>query len=70
MPDVAFKDSIANAAYEQAGLGPEDLSLAEVYDLSSALELDWYENIGLCKPGEAEKLLRERRHRARRPASR
>ena len=33
--------------------------MAEVYDLSSALELDWYENIGLCKPGEAEKLLRD-----------
>jgi acetyl-CoA acetyltransferase len=58
-PDRGFKDSIAWAAYEQAGLGPEDLSLAEVYDLSSALELDWYENIGLCKPGDAEKLLRE-----------
>ena len=33
--------------------------MAEVYDLSSALELDWYENIGLCKPGEAEKLLND-----------
>jgi acetyl-CoA acetyltransferase len=58
-PDRGFKDSIAHAAYEQAGLGPEDVSLAEVYDLSSALELDWYENIGLCKPGEAERLLRD-----------
>ncbi len=58
IPDVPFRDSIAKTAYEQAGLGPEDLSLAEVYDLSSALELDWYENVGLCKPGEAEKLLR------------
>jgi len=58
VPDVPFRDSIAKAAYEQAGLGPEDLSLAEVYDLSSALELDWYENVGLCKPGEAEQLLR------------
>jgi len=57
-PDRGFKDSIAWAAYEDAGIGPEDLSLAEVYDLSSALELDWYENIGLCKPGDAEKLLR------------
>ena len=34
-------------------------SLAEVYDLSTALELDWYENIGLCKEGEAEKLLND-----------
>jgi len=58
-PDRGFKDSIAAAAYEEAGIGPRDLSLAEVYDLSSALELDWYENIGLCKPGEAEGLLRD-----------
>ncbi|HEY3698354.1 MAG TPA: lipid-transfer protein [Spongiibacteraceae bacterium] len=70
MPDIAtdsaaiatahsFRASIAKKAYEEAGIGPEDVSLAEVYDLSSALELDWYEHIGLCKPGEAEILLRE-----------
>ncbi len=59
VPDRTFRDSIAAAAYEEAGVGPEDMSLAEVYDLSSALELDWYENIGLCKQGEAEKLLRD-----------
>jgi acetyl-CoA acetyltransferase len=58
VPERGFKDSIAHAAYEEAGLGPEDVSLAEVYDLSTALELDWYENIGLCKPGEAESLIR------------
>lgn len=58
-PANGFKDSIAAAAYEEAGLGPDDLDLAEVYDLSSALELDWYEHIGLCKQGEAEKLLRD-----------
>jgi acetyl-CoA acetyltransferase len=58
-PTHTFRDSIAAAAYEQAGLGPDDLDLAEVYDLSTALELDWYENIGLCKPGEAERLLND-----------
>ena len=58
-PGPTFRDSIAAAAYEQAGIGPDDLDLAEVYDLSSALELDWYENIGLCKEGEAEKMLRD-----------
>ena len=56
---AGFRPSIARAAYEEAGIGPEDLDLAEVYDLSSALELDWYEDIGLCEQGEAEKLLRE-----------
>jgi acetyl-CoA acetyltransferase len=57
-PALPFRDSIAFAAYEEAGAGPEDLSLAEVYDLSTALELDWYENIGLCPEGGAEQLLR------------
>jgi acetyl-CoA acetyltransferase len=58
-PPRPFRDSIAHAAYEEAGLGPDDLDLAEVYDLSSALELDWYENIGLCPEGEAERLLND-----------
>ena len=57
VPQRTFRDSIAAAAYEEAGLGPADVSFAEVYDLSTALELDWYENIGLCGEGEAEALL-------------
>lgn len=57
-PDRVFKDQILDAAYMEAGIGPEDLSLAEVYDLSTALELDWYEHLGLCAKGEAEALLR------------
>jgi acetyl-CoA acetyltransferase len=58
-PDTAFRDSIAFSAYAQAGVGPQDVNVAEVYDLSTALELDWYENIGLCRAGDAEKLLRD-----------
>ena len=69
MPDIAtdsaaiaeahsFRASLAKKAYEEAGVSPKDVSLAEVYDLSSALELDWYEYIGLCQPGEAEHMLR------------
>jgi acetyl-CoA acetyltransferase len=68
MPDLAtdsavaaqahsFRGSIAGKAYAEAGVGPEDVSVAEVYDLSSAMELDWYEHLGLCRPGEAEGLL-------------
>lgn len=55
----SFRASIARAAYEEAGLGPDDLSLAEVYDLSTALELEWYEDIGLCGEGEGAKMVRE-----------
>ncbi|MGQ9349811.1 lipid-transfer protein [Mycolicibacterium gilvum] len=57
-PDRVFKDQILDAAYTEAGIAPEDLSLAEVYDLSTALELDWYEHLGLCPRGDAEHLLR------------
>lgn len=57
-PERTFKASIAHAAYEEAGVGPEDVDVAEVYDLSTALELDWMEDLGLCGPGEAEVLLR------------
>ncbi len=57
-PHRGFKDSIALRAFEEAGIGPNDLSCAEVYDLSTALELDWYEHIGICEQGEAEQLLR------------
>ncbi|QNP73909.1 lipid-transfer protein [Streptomyces roseirectus] len=54
-----LRTAIVRAAYEEAGIGPEDLSLAEVYDLSTALELQWYEDLGLCGAGEGAKLLRE-----------
>jgi acetyl-CoA acetyltransferase len=58
VPAHGFKESIAARAYDEAGLGPDDLDCAEVYDLSTAMELDWYEQIGLCEVGDAEKLLR------------
>jgi acetyl-CoA acetyltransferase len=57
-PPRTFKQSIAAAAYDEAGIGPDDVDLAEVYDLSTALELDWMEDLALCGPGEAEALLR------------
>ncbi|MFD3547777.1 lipid-transfer protein [Streptomyces sp. NPDC058655] len=55
----SFRAALARAAYEEAGLGPADLSLAEVYDLSTALELEWYEDLGFCGAGEGAKLVRE-----------
>lgn len=58
VPDHTFKESIGRAAYEEAGISPEDVDVAEVYDLSTALELDWIEDLQLCKRGEAEALLR------------
>ena len=57
-PARTFKQAIGDAAYAQAGIGPEDINVAEVYDLSAALELDWYEDLSLCAEGEAEQLIR------------
>ena len=54
----AFRSTLPLKAYEEAGIGPEDVDLAEVYDLSTALELDWIEDLQLAPRGEAAALLR------------
>ncbi|MBK8102811.1 MAG: lipid-transfer protein [Cellvibrionales bacterium] len=70
MPDLAtdsavameahsFRAALPKKAYAEAGIGPEDISVAEVYDLSTALELDWYEDLQLCARGDAAKLVRD-----------
>ena len=43
----------AQRAYEKAGIGPEDVDLVEVHDGMAPAELRLYEELGLCKPGEA-----------------
>lgn len=69
MPDLAtdsgavveaqsFRAALPKKAYEEAGIGPEDVSVAEVYDLSTALELDWIEDLQLCERGQAAQMLR------------
>ena len=55
---LSYRSSLPLKAYEEAGVGPEDVSLAEVYDLSTALELDWIEDLQLAPRGEAAALLR------------
>lgn len=47
----------ANAAYEQAGVGPEDLDLVELHDCFATAELVHYENLGLCPDGEAGRMI-------------
>jgi len=57
LPPESFRQSLATTAYEEAGIGPSDIDVAEVYDLSSAMELDWYEDLALCARGEGAKLV-------------
>ncbi len=47
----------AQRAYEQAGLGPEDLGVVEVHDAAAPAELMCYEELGLCAPGDGPRLL-------------
>jgi len=49
----------ARRAFEAAGVGPEDVDVAYVHDSWINEELEYYEQLGLCAPGEAEKLAEE-----------
>ncbi len=54
LPDVStLTRTAAKIAYEKAGVGPEDLDLVELHDCFATAELLHYENLGLCKDGEA-----------------
>lgn len=47
----------ARRAYEEAGLGPSEIEIAEVHDAMAPGELLYYEQLGFCAPGEAGVLL-------------
>jgi len=47
----------AKQAYEQAGVGPQDLDLVELHDCFATAEILHYENLGLCADGDAGKLI-------------
>ncbi|MEJ8856587.1 lipid-transfer protein [Variovorax robiniae] len=49
----------AQQAYEQAGVGPEDVDVVELHDCFAQNELITYEGLGLCKEGEGEKLVND-----------
>lgn len=49
----------AREAYEEAGIGPQDLDLVELQDTDSASEIVYSEELGLCERGEGGKLLDE-----------
>ena len=48
----------AALAWEQSGLGPEDLDVVECQDTDAASELLAYRDLGFCKPGDEAALLR------------
>jgi acetyl-CoA C-acetyltransferase len=46
-------------AYEQAGIGPADIDVAEVQDNDAFSELEYYEELGFCPRGEGGRLVDE-----------
>ncbi|MDE0421125.1 MAG: thiolase family protein [Gammaproteobacteria bacterium] len=58
MPDVnTCTRKAAAAAYEMAGVGPDDIDLIELHDCFATAEILHYENLGLCEDGEAGRLI-------------
>ena len=54
-PEITVRG--AAQAYEDAGIGAEDLDVVEVHDAFTIAELLYYEALGLCGRGEAPRLL-------------
>jgi acetyl-CoA acetyltransferase len=54
-PDSATTTALA--AYEQAGIGPDDLQAIELHDAMAPAELMLYERLGLCDPGDGPRLI-------------
>ena len=60
MPDVnTCTRKAAKEAYEMAGVGPDDIDLVELHDCFATAEMLHYENLGLCKDGEAGRMIDE-----------
>jgi acetyl-CoA C-acetyltransferase len=50
----------AKQAYEMAGVGPQDIDVAEVHDCFTIAEMMAYEDLGFAKPGEGPRLIDEK----------
>jgi acetyl-CoA acetyltransferase len=49
----------AREAYERAGVGPEDIDVAEVHDCFTPAEIVHYEDLGFCAKGEGGRFIEE-----------
>ena len=49
----------SKAAFEMAGMGPEDMDVIQIQDTESGAEIMHMAENGFCKDGEQEKLIQE-----------
>jgi len=57
--DPGTVEVCSQEAYEEAGVGPQDLDVIECHDASAPAEVVAYESIGLCPKGEGGRLIDE-----------
>ncbi len=55
IPEITVRG--AKEAYEEAGVGPRDIDVAEVHDAFSVAELLYYEAFGFCERGAAGRFI-------------
>ena len=56
-PSIAAR--VSKKAYQEAGLSPWDIQVAEVHDAVAPVELFLYEELGFCGPGESGRMIDE-----------
>ena len=57
--EPGLSEVCAEEAYNEAAVGPEDISVVELHDASAPAELMAYESLGLCPKGEGGRLVDE-----------
>jgi acetyl-CoA acetyltransferase len=57
--DVSVGEYAARRAYEAAGVGPEDICLAELHDASAPSEVIAYDYLGICEKGQGGRLIED-----------
>ena len=55
---LTVAEQAAQQAYAMAGVGPNDIDVAEVHDCFTIAEMMAYENLGFAEPGEGKELIR------------
>ena len=48
---------VSERAYQEAGVKPKDIQVAEVHDAVAPIELYLYEELGFCGPGESGRMI-------------
>lgn len=55
--EPGIDERVARRAYEQAGIGPQEIDVVELHDGAAPAELFAYEKLGLCAKGEGGRLI-------------